>query len=1014
MEVEVAFHLRVARPFPSGCDAVSGRAISWVVVHMTSTAVSLNARRGYAERIGGNAGRAPWWDAVVLTASSQRQAELYMDEIRRRQSQDKIPEALYLAVPDPGDRRIGSGGATLNALRALGPLARGWRDSRVLIVHSGGDSRRLPQYSLSGKLFGALPVKTPWGDVSTVFDEFLALSCGWAERLPSGLVVASGDVVLTFDAGELDWSRPGVTGVGLRQPAEVGSQHGVYVADSSGRVYSFLQKPSTAEIAAAGGILAGGMVAVDSGLIRFDPEIAGRLAQLGIAAGETPTFLDLYRHFTMALTGQWRPDTDAEPATRELHAILAGQPFWCSVLDGDFTHVGTTQAFHKLLTEETNFSRLYEARQRIEIARPEGVRSAGVIVDSVLAPGSELGLNAVAIECDLRAPVTIGRAAILHGACGLDRAIDVPDATVAHQIPVAMPGQAPGTVVRVYGVEDDPKAGAWFGRPLSEHLSRLGLEADAAWPGVAAPERILWNAELFPLGSVRDAWRSARWLMGSSDDYSAGEWRRARRLSLASSAHWADVRRLSELHARRMRSAWERTAVALARSGADIQPLLVNAPGMQALADAGRALGAEASRMPEDAATTAASQYYGSSLFLGKAGLLEEAERSREAAFERVQAAVHAGTADQGLWDCAGEWACAEADVAAPPRIDLGGGWSDTPPFCLDWGGTVLNIAVELNGACPIRTVMRRIAEPEIRCRAGEAADPAVFSTAAQVLAPADPGSPFTIPRLALALAGIVKPGQDLRRALQSRGGGLEISTSVGLPMGSGLGTSSILAATVVRALAEMSGTPISDAALTGEVSRLEQMMTTGGGWQDQAGGVFPGAKLVTSGPGLRQRLRVEPIGWTVDREREFSQRLTLYNTGLQRMAKNLLRQVVASYLARETATVQALHGIKTLAVEMAFAMRDGEWSYLGELLDRHWRLNQILDPHTTNAPIDNLLARVRPYVSGAKLAGAGGGGYLILLAHDPDAAARLRKELGQVESVAIAQQGLRIRSTPR
>jgi fucokinase len=164
----------------------------------------------------------------------------------------------------------------------------------------------------------------------------------------------------------------------------------------------------------------------------------------------------------------------------------------------------------------------------------------------------------------------------------------------------------------------------------------------------------------------------------------------------------------------------------------------------------------------------------------------------------------------------------------------------------------------------------------------------------------------------------------------------------------------------------------------------------------------------------LRQRLRVEPIGWTADRECEFSQRLTLYNTGLQRMAKNLLRQVVASYLARETATVQALHGIKTLAVEMAFAMRDGEWSYLGELLDRHWRLNQILDPHTTNAPIDNLLARVRPYVSGAKLAGAGGGGYLILLAHDPDAAARLRKELGQVESVAIAQQGLRIRSTPR
>ena len=111
---------------------------------------------------------------------------------------------------------------------------------------------------------------------------------------------------------------------------------------------------------------------------------------------------------------------------------------------------------------------------------------------------------------------------------------------------------------------------------------------------------------------------------------------------------------------------------------------------------------------------------------------------------------------------------------------------------------------------------------------------------------------------------------------------------------------------------------------------------------------------------------------------------------------------------------MQALHGIKTLATEMAFAMRDGEWDYLGDLLDRHWRLNQILDPHTTNAPIDNLLARVRPFVSGAKLAGAGGGGYLILLARDLEAAAALRRELGEVESAAIAEQGLRVCERPR
>ena len=43
-------------------------------------------------------------------------------------------------------------------------------------------------------------------------------------------------------------------------------------------------------------------------------------------------------------------------------------------------------------------------------------------------------------------------------------------------------------------------------------------------------------------------------------------------------------------------------------------------------------------------------------------------------------------------------------------------------------------------------------------------------------------------------------------------------------------------------------------------VLALEQFMTTGGGWQDQVGGIYPGAKLTMTGPGPRQRFRVEPV----------------------------------------------------------------------------------------------------------------------------------------------------------
>ena len=88
---------------------------------------------------------------------------------------------------------------------------------------------------------------------------------------------------------------------------------------------------------------------------------------------------------------------------------------------------------------------------------------------------------------------------------------------------------------------------------------------------------------------------------------------------------------------------------------------------------------------------------------------------------------------------------------------------------------------------------------------------------------------------------------------------------------------------------------------------------------------------------------------------------MVLYNTGIQRMAKDLLRQVVSRYLARETATVQVLHSIKTLAVEMSYAMIEGDWKHLGDLLNRHWKLNKILDPNTANAPINAYPAILPP-----------------------------------------------------
>jgi galactokinase/mevalonate kinase-like predicted kinase len=82
-------------------------------------------------------------------------------------------------------------------------------------------------------------------------------------------------------------------------------------------------------------------------------------------------------------------------------------------------------------------------------------------------------------------------------------------------------------------------------------------------------------------------------------------------------------------------------------------------------------------------------------------------------------------------------------------------------------------------------------------------------------------------------------------------GGGIELNTLAAIPSGSGLGTSSIMGAVLAAVINRMIGDRLSERQLFNAVLKLEQELTTGGGWQDQIGGVLPGVKVITSGPGL-------------------------------------------------------------------------------------------------------------------------------------------------------------------
>ena len=336
--------------------------------------------------------------------------------------------------------------------------------------------------------------------------------------------------------------------------------------------------------------------------------------------------------------------------------------------------------------------------------------------------------------------------------------------------------------------------------------------------------------------------------------------------------------------------------------------------------------------------------------------------------------------------------------VSAAARIDFGGGWTDTPPYSIERGGMVFNAAVTLRGRHPILAEVETLDEPRLILDSRDIGAVLEPATAGEVLDYANPADPFALLKAALVLRGIISPDATpalpLSELLAQFGCGLRLSTQTFIPRGSGLGTSSIMAGAVLSALARWAGDELASAQLFDEVLCLEQMLTTGGGWQDQVGGLTGGIKLVTTGPGLPQAIAVAPARMSPGISAELAARLLLVYTGQQRLAKNLLRNVMRRWMVRDPEMVWILGELARLALAMRDALEGGDLDTFGRLLGEHWLLNKRMDPGCTNPFIDELFDVLAPYINGGKLAGAGGGGYAMVIARSADHAAALTADL--------------------
>ncbi len=348
-----------------------------------------------------------------------------------------------------------------------------------------------------------------------------------------------------------------------------------------------------------------------------------------------------------------------------------------------------------------------------------------------------------------------------------------------------------------------------------------------------------------------------------------------------------------------------------------------------------------------------------------------------------------------------GRTACCAATRSsgpAPARLDLGGGWTDTPPYSLEWGGCVTNAAVDLNGQPPIQAYVRVIDEPVIRIGSIDLGVRIEARKFADLMDYRQATGSFALAKAALALSGLAPNRRtgatSLKKALEAFGGGIELTTLAAIPKGSGLGTSSIMGAVIVAALGRVMGKQLSARELFHSVLRLEQALTTGGGWQDQIGGVVDGVKMIVTEPGMVPDAHIHYLPADILDPRANGGRTLLYYTGITRLAKNILQQVVGRYLNRDREAMTTLRHIGSLARDVMDTFIRKDIEQFGGLMDVAWQLNKRLDPNSSNEEIETLFARVRPHIYGGKLLGAGGGGFLLMVCKSPEDAAAVRRML--------------------
>lgn len=910
-------------------------------------------------------------------------------------------DGAVFAASDPPGRQLGSGGGTAHLLHAAWQatgaglsfadwLARG----RKLIVHGSGQSRRLPAYAAEGKLMlplPLLPTLTGQRPDQTLLDVQRADYERIFRHAPAEyrVMVTCGDVLVRTDHWIPRFPQADVLIVGLRASAEEASNHGVMFcpADAADTMAFFLQKPSPARIAELSRQYD---CSLDTGVWLLSARAVDVLMRKCGWNSATETFrggaagvYELFDQFGLAL-GRTPTAQDAEVGA-----------LTCAVLplpEGRFYHFGTNRSVFASLAQ---LSHPAEARRSFGHASQDS-RLSRIVLHATLAAELPAGVGPLWVEAsDIPASWSLAGAHVLTGIPANTWSVRLPRGACVDLLGVR--GHE-GLALRVYGFDDRFKgalgddATLWMGRPVGAWFKDRGLTlADA---GLDA-RTDLQDAALFPvLRPDATAGAMLDWMVAehpASDDDAKRRWLAAPRVSATDLVREGDV-------AGRALDRRRRVAERLRTMAADDWSAVGLNLDLEQTARLATAEGIVATPPTPsvDRASLALADVHLAMYRARAAGVRDDESRAFALLRELIvgDLALRPAQPSRNVLDDQIVWG------RSPARLDLAGGWSDTPPYCLEHGGRVVNVAVNLNGQPPVQAFARVCEEPHLVVHSIDLGMRETIRTYEELVQPSALGG-FSIARAALRLAGFdprfhAEGGHaSLREQLAAEfGGGVELTMLAAIPKGSGLGTSSILAGTMLGVLGELCGLRWSPYDLYARTSALEQILTSGGGWQDQIGGLAHGLKLIETQPGVSQTPEIRWLPDTLLREAAVSGRALLYYTGITRVARNILGDIVRGIFLNDRERIAIIEEIACNADYAANVVQRQDWEGLREVIRRSWRLNRALDAGTNPPAVQAILDRIARWSPALKLLGAGGGGYMLILAEDQEAAAGIRDAL--------------------